>query len=511
MNMNRKTICFVMMVLSFDLVGSATEMIAGERPLNIIFLIADDLGYGDIGPFGQTKIKTPTLDKLASQGMKLTRHYSGNAVCAPSRCVLMTGLHPGHAQIRDNREMKPEGQFPLKSGTRNLARILYENGYATGGFGKWGLGAPETDGRPVKQGFARFFGYNCQAKAHNNYPTYLWDNDQKVEIKNPAFSAHQKLPAGSDLNDPDQYQKYSGKFYGMDLITDESLKFIEQNRDRPFFLYYPTIVPHLALQVPGDSLGEYEGKLQDSPYDGSRGYLPNYSPHATYAAMVTRMDMSIGRILEKLESLGLTHNTIVVFTSDNGPLYNRLGGTDTDFFQSARDLRGRKGSLYEGGVRVPTIVKLPGKVLGNTTSAHMTGFEDWLPTLLTLAGLKSKIPNGLDGIDFSNILLGQSQLPRPFLYREFPGYGGQQAVWSGKWKAVRQNLNRQKSLEPNAEKRIHESTSSMKTQLYDLEKDPSETENIADLNPEIISKLEKVMKSEHENNLNFPFPILDNH
>jgi len=511
MNMNRKTICFVMMVLSFDLVGSATEMIAGERPLNIIFLIADDLGYGDIGPFGQTKIKTPTLDKLASQGMKLTRHYSGNAVCAPSRCVLMTGLHPGHAQIRDNREMKPEGQFPLKSGTRNLARILYENGYATGGFGKWGLGAPETDGRPVKQGFARFFGYNCQAKAHNNYPTYLWDNDQKVEIKNPAFSAHQKLPAGSDLNDPDQYQKYSGKFYGMDLITDESLKFIEQNRDRPFFLYYPTIVPHLALQVPGDSLGEYEGKLQDSPYDGSRGYLPNYSPHATYAAMVTRMDMSIGRILEKLESLGLTHNTIVVFTSDNGPLYNRLGGTDTDFFQSARDLRGRKGSLYEGGVRVPTIVKFPGKVLGNTTSAHMTGFEDWLPTLLTLAGLKSKIPNGLDGIDFSNILLGQSQLPRPFLYREFPGYGGQQAVWSGKWKAVRQNLNRQKSLEPNAEKRIHESTSSMKTQLYDLEKDPSETENIADLNPEIISKLEKVMKSEHENNLNFPFPILDNH
>ena len=201
-----------MMVLSFDLVGSATEMIDGKRPLNIILLIADDLGYGDIGPFGQTKIKTPTLDKLASQGMKLTRHYSGNAVCAPSRCVLMTGLHPGHAQIRDNREMKPEGQFPLKAGTRNLARILNENGYATGGFGKWGLGAPETDGRPVKQGFARFFGYNCQAKAHNNYPTYLWDNDQKVEIKNPAFSAHQKLPAGSDLNDPDQYQKYSGKF-----------------------------------------------------------------------------------------------------------------------------------------------------------------------------------------------------------------------------------------------------------------------------------------------------------
>ena len=511
MNMVRKTTCLFIMVLSFACVASATQKTDGERPLNIVFLIADDLGYGDIGPFGQTKIKTPTLDKLASQGMKLTRHYSGNAVCAPSRCVLMTGLHPGHAQIRDNREMKPEGQFPLKPGTRNLARILNENGYATGGFGKWGLGAPDTDGRPVKQGFDRFFGYNCQAKAHNNYPTYLWDNDLKVEIKNPDFPAHQKMKAGADLNNPDNFKRYSGLNYGMDLITDESLKFIEQNRDKPFFLYYPTIVPHLALQVPGDSLGEYQGKLQDSPYDGSRGYLPNYSPHATYAAMVTRMDMSIGRILDKVESLGLTHNTIVVFTSDNGPLYDRLGGTDTGFFQSACDLRGRKGSLYEGGVRVPTIVKLPKKVPQNTTSAQMTGFEDWLPTLLTLAGLKMEIPNGIDGIDFSNILLGQSQLPRPFLYREFPGYGGQQAVWSGKWKAVRQNLIRRERSNPNAVKRIQVTANTMKTELYDLEKDPSESENVADRNPEMMSKLEKIMKSEHKYNPVFPFPVLDNH
>ena len=227
--------------------------------------------------------------------------------------------------------------------------------------------------------------------------------------------------------------------------------------------------------------------------------------------MVTRMDTSIGRILDKIESLGLTHNTIVVFTSDNGPLYDRLGGTDTDFFQSARDLRGRKGSLYEGGVRVPTIVKLPKKVPQNTTSAHMTGFEDWLPTLLTLAGLKMEIPSGIDGIDFSNILLGQSQLPRPFLYREFPGYGGQQAVWSGKWKAVRQNLIRRERSNPNAVKRIQVTANTMKTELYDLEKDPSESENVADRNPEMMSKLEKIMKSEHQNNPVFPFPVLDNH
>lgn len=509
MKIGLKIIGVPMIVSFFSLTASESVKAGDERPLNIVFLIADDLGYGDIGPFGQTKIKTPTLDRLAGQGMKLTRHYSGNAVCAPSRCVLMTGLHPGHAQVRDNREMKPEGQFPLKAGTRNLARILNENGYVTGGFGKWGLGAPETDGRPLKQGFDRFFGYNCQAKAHNNYPTYLWDNDQKVEIKNPAFSAHQKLPSGADLNNRDQYQKYSGTYYGMDLITDESLKFIEKNRDKPFFLYYPTIVPHLALQVPGDSLGEYEDKFDDSPYDGSRGYLPNYTPHATYAAMVTRMDMSVGRILDKLESLGLTNNTIVVFTSDNGPLYNRLGGTDTDFFQSARDLRGRKGSLYEGGVRVPTIVKLPGKVPVNSTSSRITGFEDWLPTLLTLAGLKSQIPNGLDGIDFSKTLLGEMQSPRPFLYREFTGYGGQQAVWSGKWKAVRQNLIRPKSTDPNRKNSKVESTIPLKTELYDIEKDPSESKNVADQNPEMINQLEKLMENEHQFNPNFPFPVLD--
>lgn len=481
-----------------------------KRPPNIVFLIADDLGYGDIGPFGQTKIKTPSLDKLAAEGMKLTRHYSGNAVCAPSRCVLMTGLHPGHTQVRDNREMKPEGQFPLTAGTRTLARILHENGYATGGFGKWGLGAPGTDGRPVMQGFDRFFGYNCQAKAHNNYPTYLWDNDTKVDVPNPAFSAHQKLIAGADINNRDNYKDYAGTHYGMDLITDQAVKFVEQNREKPFFLYYPTIVPHLALQVPGDSLGEYEGKLDDSPYDGSRGYLPNFTPHATYAAMVARMDASIGRILKKMDELGLTENTIVVFTSDNGPLYDKLGGTDTEYFQSARDLRGRKGSLYEGGVRVPTLVKMPGKIKSGSVSDRVSGFEDWMPTLLTLAGLHLKIPDAIDGIDFSQTLTGQEQKPREFLYREFPGYGGQQAVWQGRWKAVRQNLNRPPAGAANKKAAAKKAGPMViKTELYDLAADPTESKDVAADHPDVVQTLESLMRSQHVLNPNFPMRALD--
>lgn len=496
---------------SFNFKLNADEKSA-ERPPNIIFLIADDLGYGDIGAFGQTKIKTPSLDKLASEGMKLTRHYSGNPVCATSRCVLMTGKHPGHAQIRDNRETKPEGQYPIVAGTKTIARILNENGYATGGFGKWGLGGPESDGRPVKQGFDKFFGYNCQAKAHNFYPLYLWDNDTKVELRNPAFAAHQKFPPDTDRNDPANYRRYSGVDYAPDLISEQAVKFVELNKDRPFFLYYPTTVPHLALQVPDDSLEEYKGRFEETPYDGTRAYLPNLTPRATYAAMVTRMDREIGRILKKVDELGLTENTIVVFTSDNGPLYNELGGTDTDFFNSAKDLRGRKGSVYEGGVRVPTLVRFPGRVGLKTESDRITGFEDWLPTLLSLAGLQSKIPDDVDGVDFSATLRGQSQPVREFLYREFPGYGGQQAVWSGKWKAVRQNLNRPAAgaaAKKAAGKKQNSRPVNIVTELYDLEADHTESKDVASEHPEVVRQMEFIMKQQHTPSEIFPIRALD--
>ncbi|MFM7130339.1 MAG: sulfatase-like hydrolase/transferase, partial [bacterium] len=486
---------------------------AFDHPPNIVFLIADDLGYGDIGPFGQKKIKTPTLDKLAADGMKLTRHYSGNPVCATSRCVLMTGKHPGHAQIRDNRETKPEGQYPLLPATKTLARILNENGYTTGGFGKWGLGGPESPGRPVMQGFDRFFGYNCQARAHNFYPTYLWDNDTKVELRNKPFPAHQKFPANADINDPSAYSRYQGLDYAPDLITDQALKFIEENQAKPFFLYYPTTVPHLALQVPDEALAVYKGKFPEIPYDGSRSYLPNIEPRATYAAMVTRMDAAVGRLLQKIEELGLTDNTIIVFTSDNGPLYDKLGGTDTEFFESAGDLRGRKGSVYEGGIRVPTLVKFSRHIARGAVSDRVTGFEDWMPTLLNLAGLSSRTPADTDGIDFSQTLAGKNQPERDFLYREFPGYGGQQAVWAGRWKAVRQNLNRPvagaASKKVSAKKKVTVVPDQIITELYDLQADPTESRNIAANHPEIVKRLESIMISQHQPSAVFPMRLLD--
>ncbi|MGE5193524.1 MAG: arylsulfatase, partial [Deltaproteobacteria bacterium] len=393
-----------------DRESSAAE---AQRP-NIVFLLCDDLGYGDVGCFGQKKIRTPNVDRLAAEGMRLTVHYSGNAVCAPSRCTLMTGKHPGHAFIRSNRQYRPgsEGQWPVPADEVMLPKILKDLGYTTGAFGKWGLGAPDTTGEPLRQGIDRFFGYNCQGVAHNFYPTYLWDNAKRRELKNPPFTAHQKLPPGADPNAPESYAQYSGRDYAPDLINEQARQFLRDHKDRPFFLYYPTTVPHLALQVPDDSLREYLGTFPEEPYVGGRGYLPQRTPHAAYAAMITRLDREIGRLIDLVEELGLTERTIFVFTSDNGPLYDRYGGTDTDFFLSAGDFRGRKGSLYEGGIRVPCIVRWKGNIAPGTKSNRVTGFEDWLPTLLELIGAKDRTPAGIDGVSFAPTLTGKPQDPR---------------------------------------------------------------------------------------------------
>ncbi len=469
-----------------------------DRP-NIIFFLADDLGYGDLGCFGQTKIRTPNLDRLAAEGMKLTQHYSGNAVCAPSRCVLMTGKHPGHAFIRTNRELKPEGQHPIPEDTVTLPKLLKQHGYTTGAFGKWGLGGPGSSGDPVKQGFDRFYGYNCQRVAHNYYPLHLWDNEKKVLLNNPDFDAHQKLPEGADPAKPASYAGYAGKDYAPDLIAEQALKFVRENKTRPFFLYYPTTVPHLALQVPEDSLKEYIGKFEEPPYTGTNGYLPHQYPRAAYAAMITRMDREIGRLMTLVKELGLGDNTIFVFSSDNGPLYDRLGGTDADFFDSNGGLRGRKGSLYEGGFREPTIVWWPGKVKAGSSSVFVSGFEDWLPTILEIAGAGKLLPKKLDGISLVPTLLGKSQTERSFLYREFPSYGGQQIVRVGDWKAVRQGLL------PAGKKAVPV----VKTELYDLKADPTESTDVAAKHPEVVAKLEKLMKEQHTPSADFPFPVLD--
>jgi arylsulfatase A len=471
--------------------GSAAA--APVRP-NVIFVLADDLGYAELGSYGQEKIRTPSLDRLAAEGVRFTQHYSGNAVCAPSRSVLMTGLHPGHTPIRDNRELQPEGQLPLPAAAVTIAELFKAQGYATAAMGKWGLGPPGSEGDPLRQGFDHFFGYNCQRHAHNYYPTYLYDDDRRLPLDNPAFSVNQKLPDGADPADPRSYAGYAGKAYAPDLIGERARAFIRDNKDRPFFLYLPTTVPHLALQVPEDSLAEYRGLWSDPPYRGDNGYLPSPSPRATYAAMVTRMDREVGRILDLVRELGLDERTIVAFTSDNGSTYDHIGGSDSEFFRSAGPFRGLKGSLSEGGIRVPAIVRWTGKTPAGLVSERVSGFEDWLPTLLDLAGAKEAIPTPTDGLSFAPTLLGQAQPPRPFLYREFPGYGGQQVVRVGDWKGVRQGLD---------------TPGKPRLELYDLKGDLGETRDVATARPDVVAQLEALLSRQHQPSAAFPIPAID--
>lgn len=486
-------------------VGFAVSLPAASppRPPNIVFILADDLGYGDIGPFGQQIIRTPTLDQLAREGMKFTQHYAGSPVCAPSRCVLMTGKHPGHAFVRNNKEVgewySGQGQYPIPAGETTLASWLKGAGYATGAFGKWGLGGVGTSGDPLKHGFDHFFGYNDQRQAHNYYAPYLVEDDRLVPLpgnSNVVTKMGVKVASGPEANDPASYASFTGQQYAPDLCNQRALEFIRANRNQPFFLYYPTTVPHLALQVPSDSLDEYRGKLEDKPYVGGNGYLPHQYPRAAYAAMVTRLDRDIGRLVQLVKELELEDDTVFIFTSDNGAVYP-LAGFDPVYFNSNGNLRGYKGSVYEGGIRVPLIVRWLGRVPANSTSARVTGFEDWLPTLLELAGA-TNMPKSLDGVSFAPTLLGGKQAEREFLYREFPGYGGQQMVRVGDWKLLRANLvgSANKPASPT-------------TELYNLATDPTETQNVIAAHPEIVAKLEALMRQEHTPSREFPFPALD--
>jgi arylsulfatase A-like enzyme len=474
--------------------ASTQDLTPAARP-NIVFVLADDLGWGELGAYGQKKIRTPSLDRLAAEGMRFTRHYSGSPVCAPSRSVLLTGLHPGHTPIRDYKELQPEGQWPLPAATVTLAERLKARGYVTGATGKWGLGPPGSEGDPLKQGFDHFFGYNCQRQAHNHYPTYLYDDGRRVALDNPPFAAHQKLAADADASAAGSYAGFAGRQYAPDLQWDDARSFVRENRDRPFFLFVATTVPHLALQVPEDSLAEYRGVFPETPYRGDKQYLPTPTPRAAYAAMVTRMDREVGRLLDLLRELGLDERTIVVFSSDNGATYD-VGGADSAFFGSAMALRGLKGSIYEGGVRVPAIVRWPGRVAPGSTSDRLTGFEDWAPTLVALAGGDAPAPGAVDGLSFADTLLGRPQEPRPFLYREFAGYGGQQSVRVGDWKAVRVGLDRPVEGRP-------------KTELYDLAADPGETKDLAAEHPDVVARLEGVMATEHVRSADFPLAALD--
>ena len=476
------------------LTAMATAGIAAERP-NIVFVLADDLGYREVGSFGQKKIRTPHLDQLAAEGMRLTQHYSGNAVCAPSRCVLLTGRHPGHATIRDNSEVKPEGQWPLPDSDITIAEQLKALGYATGAFGKWGLGGPGSEGDPIKQGFDTFFGYNCQRQAHSYYPDYLWSNSERVALNNsPPVPGHARLPQGADPTDPESYRSFKGAEYAPNRIREEALEFIREHHAEPFFLYYPSSLPHVALHVPDAELTTYLANGWDErPFIAETGgYTPHLTPRAAYAAMVSHLDADVGALLKQLKDLNLENNTIFIFSSDNGTTHLEQE-VDAAFFNSVGELRGLKGSLYEGGVRVPTIVKWPGHIAAGSSSDFVSGFEDWLPTLLEVTTGQTTTTDRTGGVSLLSLLTTGSQESRPFLYREFPGYGGQQSIRMGEWKAVRQQMAK----------------GILRTELYHMGTDPAERHNVAAEHWERVQMMEREMEASRRPSERFPLRPLD--
>ncbi len=439
-------------------------------PPNIVFILADDLGYGEVGCFGQEKIKTPHIDALAKEGVRLTEHYSGSPVCASSRCVLLTGLHTGHAEIRNNREVggwgpdEPEGQLSLSANTNTIGSSLQKNGYATGAFGKWGLGGPESVGHPNKQGFDTFYGYLCQRVAHNYYPTHLWNNETKemLEGNESWFAAHEKLDV-----EPETYDRFAAKTYAPDLILEEAVDFIDDHAKEPFFLYFASTIPHLALQIPDEELDVYPESWDTEPYLGDKGYLPHPRPRAAYAAMITRFDAEVGAIVKALKDNNVADNTIIVVTSDNGPSW--VGGVDMDFFGSKGGLHGHKAQLWEGGIRVPTVVWWPEHIQPNSETQTPSAFWDWYPTLLAVANQEVK---ETDGINLLPSLTDQSEIPERGLYWEF---GKSQAFRLGNWKLLQFNTKE-----------------GVDTHLYQLDKDKSESVNVADTFPEQTALMKKL-------------------
>lgn len=456
---------------------------------NVIYILADDLGYGELGSYGQMLIQTPHLDQLAANGMRFTQHYSGSPVCAPSRCTLLTGLHTGHCQVRDNYELggfadsTEHGQLPLEEGTYTLGHMMQEAGYTTAIVGKWGLGGPHSTGIPTEQGFDYFYGYLDQKQAHNHYPSHLWRNTEWDTLANGYFHPHQRFE-DLDPNDPAAYDRYKGPDYAPDLMAQEAEAFIRQHAAAPFFLYFAHTVPHLALQVPDEELVPYEGALTESVYDGSSGYLPHIRPQSAYAAMITRMDAHIGRIIEVLHELGLEEQTLIVFSSDNGPTYT--GGVDTAQFQSSGGLRGGKGEVYEGGIRVPMIATWSGMIPPGSTTDHVSAFWDVMPTLADLVGIN--LMEEVNGVSFLPVLMEQDPPAPSEMYWEYHGRGwkGAQAARIGPWKGVRMGGH---------------DNAAAPVSVYHLENDPGELTNLAVTHPDVTQDLLAIMQSRSQSKI----------
>ncbi|MCX6214528.1 arylsulfatase [Spirosoma sp.] len=461
----------------------------GAGPPNIIYIYADDLGYAELGCYGQQKIRTPNLDKLAREGIRFTQHYTSMPVCAPARCMLLTGKHSGHSYIRGNYEMGgfPDslegGQMPLYPGAFTIGRLLQQQGYRTACVGKWGMGMANTTGNPNEQGFDYFYGYLDQKQAHNYYPTHLWENGKPDKLDNPVIDVHRRLTP--ETATPEAFAYYRGNDYAIDKMTQKAQAFIRQHKSGPFFLYLPFTAPHVSLQAPEAAVKEYIGKFADNqtaerPYLGEQGYASTPYPRATYAAMITHMDAQVGQLMQLLKELKIDKNTLVMFSSDNGATFN--GGVEAAYFNSVGKLRGLKMDVYEGGIREPMLARWPGVIKPNQTTDHVSVQYDLLATLAELVGYKR--PFVTDGISFLPILLNQPsrQKQHPFLYWEYPEKGGQLAIRMGDWKAVKTNVRKVRS---------------GPWELYNLNKDVSETTNLAAQHPDIIRQANAIVAREH--------------
>lgn len=454
--------------------GNVFSAVAKEKgqKTNVVFILADDLGYGDLSCYGQERFQTPNIDELAQRGMRFTQCYSGTTVSAPSRCSLVTGLHTGHACIRGNSSVNPDYEVALPTGTNTIFKIFKEAGYATGAFGKWGLGEVGTTGDPNKQYVDTFFGYNSQLLAHNYYPDHLWENEKRIDYPENANGAY-----GT---------------YSQDEIHKHALKFIDDNKEEPFFLFIPYVLPHAELLVPEDSIiQKFRGMYPEKPHHGTDsgpmfrkgGYCSQVYPHATFAAMVYRYDVYVGQIIARLKELGLYDNTLIIFTSDNGP--HREGGADPEFFNSNGIYRGLKRDLYEGGIRVPMIAAWPGHIEEGSVSDHACAFWDMMPTFADVVNRKQV--SG-DGISILPTLQGKGvQKAHDYLYFEFHEMNGRQSILKGNWKLLQLDIQK-----------------SPRYELYNIAADPSELHNVIDRYPEKVAELKRLMEQAHVKDANWP-------
>lgn len=417
---------------------------AADHP-NIVYILLDDAGYGDLSCYGQQKFRTPNIDRLAAEGMKFTQHYSGSTVCAPTRCSLMTGVHTGHSYVRGNREVKPEGQAAMPADIVTIPRLLQQAGYVTGAFGKWGLGAPASTSDPAEH-FDLFYGYNCQREAHTYYPDHLWRNHERVSM--------------------------DGETYSATVIMDEALQFVRDNREQPFFLFLPVTIPHAAMHAPEEYVAPWRKQFPQFENKIGKYSGPNVrNPIAAFAGMMTLLDDQVGDLMKLLQDLKLDENTLVMLSSDNGP--HQEGGHDPVFFDSNGPLKGHKRDLYEGGIRAPLIARWPGKISAGSVSDHVSAHWDMLPTFCEIAGVDP--PKSIDGLSMLPELTGREEQPEhEVLYWEFYERGGKRAVRFGNWKAVQRNL---KSVDQKDG-----------VELYDLSQDVGEDHDVAQQHPDVVDQ-----------------------